>query len=312
MPLDDIGNRGYLEATGVATLTLTPLPDRGNILTRLLIDKVNAGDVWRIKCAGKELAAFDIQTTGNQQPLANAFSAYPKNNDLFEVVPSLLGIPLIYPVPHGQTLTVSSDGAATADISMEFQEVAPGEISPAMMNHPAGNRIVAPVIGYVNANVTAAGEAKFDTEVSPSWFPSIFTDGSIPAGWIVRVLAAFLEGGGVNTFSGAANHASATTYLGVRRNGQIMYTRSNAGGIPLYGSASAAGSANVVVGTDQTPYPPFQEFNDRDYDGATLPLVLQAGNNHQFRLGVAGDVTGGASYGSIRQMFLCDVTYPTT
>lgn len=310
MPLFDIGPRGYHQGAAVATLSFTPLNDRAAIIKKILIDKVSAADIWRVKVQGREVAAFNILTTGNQQPLAGPYSGYPKNNDLFDIYEDVWGEPLIYPVPLGQTFTVASDGGATADISLSFTEVAPSEITPGMMNHPQGNRIVTLLTGYKAAAVAAVGETPFDTQIGPSWFPNIFVDNMLPPNWTVRVLAMFLEGGGRNTYSGAADHQSTTGYLAVFRNGQRLYTRDALGGIPLLGQASAAGSANTVVGTDETPKPPIQESDVYDWNPYDPPYVLGAGDQYQFRLNIVGDVTGNADYSLMRQVFLCDVRNP--
>lgn len=310
MPLNDIGAKGYHYSTGVATLAFTPQYDRAAVVSKILVDKPSAGDVWRLSTQGRELAAFDIQTFGNQQPLAGPYSGYPKNNDLFDLYNAVLGEPLIYPVPLGQTLTIASDGGATANVEIEYREMVPGELSPGMMNHPKGNRIVTPLVGYRAATTGAVGEVAFDTQVGPKWFPNLFVDGQLPPNWIVRVLCMFLEGGGRNTYSSSSDAQSNTIYLAVRKNGQIMYTRDATGGIPLVGQASATGSANTVVGTDQTPYPPFQESDAYDWSPVPPQLILGQGDEYQFRLALTGAATGGADYSHMRQLFLCDVRNP--
>ena len=307
MPLYDIGPFGTNQGTGIATLSQSPLADRANNVVRILIDKQSAGDTWRGFVAGREVFAMDLQATGNQQPLAGPYSGYPKNNDFFQVAKDLVGQPVSFPIPQGQTLTVKSDGGATANILIEYVETAPGEITPGMINHPNGTRFVLPIVMYRNANVTAVGEAPFDSQIAPSWFPNLAVPGALPPNWTITVLGWFLEGGGVNTFSGAANHQSVTQYLYALRNGQRLFTRTAAGGITLVGQASAAGSANVVVGTDQTLDPPLQEANMLDWDPIVPNLVFQGGYEYTFGLGITGDVTGGAGYGTVRQLLICDV-----
>lgn len=310
MPLDDIGPVGYHQGTAVATLSYSPLNDRSGFISRLLIDKVSAADTWVLTCGGRELSRFDIQTIGNQQLFSGPYSAYPKNNDLFRLWNSLNMERLMYPVPMGQTFTVASVGGATANISISFVEVRNEEITTGQMNHPRGTRMVTILAGYRAANVTAVGENTLDTQIGPTWFPNIFVDGIIPNGWRFRILGMFLEGGGRNTYSGSADHLSTTTYLAIYKNGQRMFTRDNAGGIPLIGQAAAAGSANTVVSTDETPFPPFQEAEIDDWALFREPFVLGEGDQYQFRLNVAGDVTGGATYAAMRQLFLCDVQSP--
>lgn len=310
MPLNDVGPRIYHQAGATATLSFSPQNDRAAVITRFLIDKVSAGDVWRYSCDGREIAAFDIQTFGNQQPLSAPNSAYPKNVDLFDMYNAVFNERLIFPVPWGTTATITSDGGATANILYEAQEYDRGEINLSMMNHPRGTRFILPLIGYVNATIAASGEAKFDTQVGPKWFPNIFVDNEIPPNWTFRILCMFLEGGGRNTFSGSADVQSTTSYLGIRKNGTIMYTRDALGGIPLIGQASATGSANTAVGTDIGPNPPFQESQLYDWEPIPPMEVLSDGDAYQFRLAVTGTFTGGADYSHMRQMFLCDVRTP--
>lgn len=307
MPLNDIGPRGWHQGQAVATLAFTPQYDRAAIVRRILIDKVSAGDVWVVNVQGQELARFDIQIVGNQQPLAGPYSVYPKTNDLFEVFQTEFGEPLIYPVPLGQTMTVSSVGGATGNVQISYVEVNPSEISPGLMNHPQGSRIVTVLTGYRAAPITALGENTLDTQIGPNFFPNLFVDGLLPPNWRIKVLGMFLEGAGVNTFSGAANHASVTNYFAMFRNGQRMFTRDALGGIPLVGQASAAGSANAVIGTDETPLPPFQEADDFDWRAFEQPIMFGGGDTYQMRLSVAGDVTGGANYAAVRQLLLVDV-----
>jgi hypothetical protein len=307
MVLYDIGPYGVNQASAVATLSQSPLADRANIVTRLLIDKPSAADVWRVYVAGRELVAFDIQTTGNQQPLSGPYSAYPKNNDFFALARQLVGQNIRYPIPQGQTLTVKSDGGATANITIQFLETQPGEVTPGMINHPNGSRFVLPIVMYRNANVTAAGESPLDTQVAPTWFPNLSVAGALPPNWTITVLGMFLEGQGRNTFSGSADHQSVTSYLYVIRNGQRLFTRAATGGLVLIGQASATGSANTVTSTDETLDPPFQETDLVNFEPTTPPLVFQNGQEYVFGLGITGDVTGGATYAAARQLLLCDV-----
>lgn len=310
MPLRDIGTRGYHYGVGVATLTLTPQSDRAAVIRRILIDKPSAGDIWRPVVAGRELPGFDIQTFGNQQPLAGPYSGYPKNNDLFDIYENTYNEPLIYPVPMGESFVISSDGGATANITIEYEEVAPAELSPGMMNHPNGNRFVGLLVGYRGATAAAVGEVAFDSQVGPKWFPNLFVDNDIPTNWRMRVTKMFLEGGGRNTYSGTADHQSTSIYLAVIKNGQRLFTRDALGGIPLIGQASATGSANTVVGTDQTPMPPIQESDFFDFSSYIGPLDFGGGDSYQLRLGLTGDVTGGADYSHMRQAFLVDTRTP--
>lgn len=307
MPLYDIGPVGFHQAQGVAALTYTPQYDRAAVVNRLLIDKASASDTWIVNVAGREVARFDIEALGNQQVLANAYSGYPKNNDLFAAFDLIMNEALIYPVPMGTAYAVTNVNGSTANITIIYQEVAAAEINTGMMNHPAGSRFVLPLYFYKAAAITTLGENNLDTQVGPLWFPNLAVPGALPPNWRFTVRGIFLEGGGRNTYSGAADHRSNTTYLAVFKNGMRLFTRDTAGGIPLVGQAAAAGSANTAIGTDLTPYPPFQEFDMNDWSYFTPPLQFQGGAEYQFALNIAGDVTGGADYSQIRQVFIVDV-----
>lgn len=309
MPRLDVGPRIYHQGTGVATLSYTPMSDRSAVIKRILIDKPSASDTWRLFVGPSERAAFDIRTTGNQQPLSGPTSAYPKNNDFFTVARQLTGMEVVFPVPNGLTATIKSDGGATANISLSMQEMYNEELNTSIPNHPLGSRLIIPLVIYRAATVTAVNETDFDTQIGPAWVPSIAVPSILPSSWRYRVLAYFLEGGGRNTFSGSADHLSVSQYFVVKKNGTRLYTRDVAGGIPIIGQAAAAGSANTVVGSDLTPKPAFQEANLFDTQAEDVPFVLGAGDNYEFMLDVSGDVTGGADYSLMRQMFICDITY---
>lgn len=307
MPLNEIGTRAFVQGQAVATLSYAPLMGRAGIVRRFFVDKPSAADTWVVSTGGREVGRFDVEALGNQQPLSGPASGYPKENDIFEVFEDLLGEPLIYPVPQGMTLTLSSVGGATANLVIVFQEVNVGEVTTALMNHPTGTRFVSPVVFYRAGNVTAAGISTFDTEIKPAWFPQIFLDGNFPAGFTAAIVALFTEGGGRNTFSGAADHQSTTTYIQLTLNGQLLWTRASTGGIPVVGQGAAAGSANTVIGADTDPYPAFQLADAWDYGTPLFPIVLREGFTPQWRFYVTGDVTGGATYAAIRQLALVDL-----
>lgn len=305
--LYDIGAQGYHQAQAAATLTYTPLVGRAGIITDLVVDKVSAADTWVLTCAGRELARFDIETTGNQQVLAGAYSAYPKNNNLFSLLREKVGVTINYPVPEGQSITIASVGGATANIQFEFIECNPSDISVGMINHPNGSRFIVPLYLYRAAAVTVLGENALDTQIGPSWFPNMAVANNVPSGWNVNILAWFLEGGGRNSYSGTADHVGTTTYLKVEKNGQILFTRDALGGIPLVGQVAANGSANTVVSSDATPFPAFQETSLSDWEQMIPTLQFGAGNNYTFLLNIAGSATGGLDFSLMRQLLIVDV-----
>lgn len=307
MPDMGAGPRIYKYATGVATLTVTPVVNYSAVVRRVLIDKVSANDTWLFTIAGQEVARFIINTTGHQQLLSAATGAFPSDNDLFAFCENVLDDPLTFSLQQGQTLTINSLAGATADISVAYEEFPGGVIGAGRVNSQSGNTYYVPMYFYLNAAQSALGERQIDTQGGLSFVPAIFTGGTFPQGWQVDIVGLFLEGAGVNTFSGAANHQSITNYLSIIKNGQRLYTRDAAAGIPLVGTASAAGSANVVLGADYTPYPPFQDMSEQNWRPFDPPLSIRPGDTTLFALNLTGDVTGGASYATALQVALCKI-----
>lgn len=307
MPRNDAGSLLHHYGIAVATLSFTPQQDRAAVIKRILIDKVSATDTWIVSSNGRDIAHYYIATTGNQQMFAGVSSAYPKNNDLFKAYEELTGEELSYPVPQSNTFTVTSVGGATADITFSYEEFNNSELSPMMMNHPLGSRFVAPIYFSRAAAVTALGDNAFDTEIKPGWFPSFFTDVAFPQSYNAQLLLLFLEGEGVNTFNGGADHQSTTEYVSLEVSGQRYFTRDVLKGIPLIGTAAAAGAAHATLGTDLTPLPAFQLANEFDTGLFTGVFPYRPGGMYRWRLGIKGDVTGNADYSAAIQAGIVDL-----
>lgn len=307
--LMQIGPRGYQKGIGVAVLNFTPLIDRAAYVRRVIIDNPSASDVWVLSVQGRELARFPINTTGNQQLLGGTAANYPKNSDLFAFFREAFDMDLVYPVPLGYTLNIASVGGATANIIVAFEERTAGDTPSSMVNHPEGTHFIFPLCFVPGAGYTGnlPGQYDFASQIAPSWIPAMFGQTELPAGYRVTVLASFLEGMGRNTFSGGADHRSATDHLGLYKNGQRMFTRGNLDGIPLIGPTSATGSANTATGAVTTPFPAFQLVEYINWQPFTPPLVINGGDQYRFVLGLAGDITGGADYSPAVQVLLVDL-----
>lgn len=306
-----IGGRGYHKTLDAATASFQPLLDRAAIVKRIIVTNVSASDNWVVSIQGQEVARYPVNTTGNQYMLGGGSSQWAKVVDLFSFCKRLLGFELSYPVPQGQTITVASAGGATGDIIFEYEEYSPSDVQPGMLNGQMSNHFIMPcfLVPSTTVALTAAGETDFASQIAAAWLPNLFGAVQIPAAYVITVLAFFLEGGGINTFSGSANHQSTTDHLGVVYQGQRMYTRDGSDGIPIVGSDSAAGSANTVYGYEDTRHPAFQFVADRWWDPDPAPLQLAPGSQAHFYFGTVGDATGNADYHTLLQGLLLDVKF---
>lgn len=307
MPDMGAGPRIHKNGTAVATLSLTPQQPYSAVVHRVLIDKVSATDTWTFTAGGQELFTVRIDTAGHQQLLSAATGAFPSDNDLFAFCENVLEDLLAIVVVTGQTLTVASAGGATADISIVYEEFPQGAVNGVGVNSAGGNSYYAAVYGYIAGATTVVGENLLSGQYGLSFIPQFMKGGVFPQGWEVDIVGMFLEGAGVNTFSGAADHRSVTDHLAIVKNGQRLFTRDATGGIPLVGTAAAAGSANAVYGADYTPYPAFQDADPMNWKRLDPPLTLRPGDNVNFYLGTTGDQTGGADYSHALQVFLCKI-----
>lgn len=307
--LPDVGGVIYAQGEGVATLSITPLSDRALLVTRINLSNPSANDNWDVSVGGRVLMSFRELTTGNQQLLRLVPPGGIPRLDFWEYCREVLGQDPSVPVPNGQTLTIASRGGATADIDIEAIETDIASQNVKGLNHYLGSRFIIPIAWFVNASLASSAPVQLDTQISPAWIPAIFSAQQLPADWDIALLAVFLEGAGVNTFSGAANHQSATRDLRAFWNNVQAFTRSG-GGIPLRGSDSAAGSANTVLGQRSGVFPPFQLAMPTGDNQLRYPLRLKRGNTLQWLLDFTGDFTGGASYANALQVAIAAVTVP--
>ncbi len=309
MLLPDVGGFFYDQTIAAATRTVTPLADRALILRRVGITSPSANDNWTINVGGRELARFRELTVGNQHLLRVSDASTAPKMDFFEYCRNVLGIDASFPVPNGQQLIVSSVGGATADIEMELEEIDVASGNLKVLNHYLGNQFLIPIAWLLNASQSAAGAVQFDTQIAPLWVPSLFSNLGIPVQWKIEVLALFLEGMGVNTFSGAANHQSTTQDIRWFRDNVQILTRSGLG-LPLRGSASAAGSANTVFGQEAGIFRPMEQQMPSDDPALPAHIVFGGGDVSQLLLDLQGDLTGGASYANAIQVAIARVTVP--
>lgn len=307
MPDFGAGPRIFDYSIAAATKTITPLQPYGAIVHKVNIDKVSASDSWVFTVGGQEVGNFLINSTGGNQLLSAPTASAPGNNDLFSFCANILNMPMLYFIPQGQSLVIASAGGATADIHVAYEEVLASAIGAQLMNRPGSGQFYAPLFFSLAASVTATGETAIDTQKGLSFVPNIFKGGTFTAGWQVDIHGLFLQGKGRNTFSGSADHRSITDRLALVRNGQRLFTRTASGGIPLVGTASAAGSANSAYGSDMTPYPDFQHASEGSWRPLDPPLQIRPGDTTNWYLNITGDVTGGADYADAVQVALCTI-----
>lgn len=309
MILPDIGGVVYAQNEGVATLPISPLADRALQVRRINLSNPSAADTWDITVGGRTLLSFRELTVGNQHLLRLAPSGGVPRMDFWEYCRDVLGRDASIPVPNGQTLTIASRGGATADIDIEALETDIASQNVRSLQHYLGNRFLMPITWFLNAAQSAQGAVQFDTQVSPSWIPAVFSAVQIPADWDITLLALFLEGAGVNTFSGAANHQSTTRDLRVVWNQVQAFSRGGLG-IPDRGSDSAAGSANTVFGQRSGVYPAFEHALPGSDNVLNSPMRLKRGNTLQLLIDLVGDLTGSASYANALAVAIAEVVVP--
>lgn len=308
----DVGGQVYQFVVAGASLNYTPLYDRAAIVKRINITNPSAKDNWQIIVGGRELMRVRTSTVGNQQPLSLAPPGSAPSTDFFTYARNFLKRPADIPVPLGLTLTVQSVGGATADIDVEVVEVDRSDADVQAVNHYLGKHFLLPVQWYLNASQSAAalGTVQVDTQVAPAWVPNLFNGTQVPAGWQFQLLALFLEGVGVNTFSGSANHQSTTQGVQIIKNGTTLFSRTTTG-IPNRGKASAAGSANTVFGQQSGNFPPVILADFDDDSILPVPLALRPGDYMTVSQILQGDGTGGASYLDALVTAFVDVLVPS-
>ena len=312
MLLRDIGGFGYAQSEAVATLSVSPLADRALFVTAVNLSNESAADNWTINVGGRELMRFRHLTAVNgfQHLLHMLTAGVSTRMDFWEFCRNVIGVDPKIPVPNGQTFTISSVGGATADIDIQFEEVDIPSANVLGLNHYLGGDFILPITWFLNASQSAPAAVQLDTQVSPVWVPPLFSGVALPVNWHVEILALFLEGMGVNTFSGAANHQSTTRDLRVFRDNVQMFTRAGLG-IPVRGSDSAAGSANTAFGQRSGMFAPFEQSLPTDDPVLPSKIVLDGGDVLQLFMDITGDLTGGASYANALQVAIARVKVPT-
>lgn len=312
----EVGPRVYNQGLGVATLSTQPVFDRGAIVRRINISNESGADDWQIIVGQRELMRVRHISLGNQRPfhvvnnsvLTTTIGAKQGFN-FWDYVIETLHLDASIPIPLGMTLVVQSVGGATADIDVEFKEVDPGDATAWPINHYQKNVFLLPITWRLNASQSAAAIVQLDTQTAPPYVPALFSNTPIPVGWKVELLALFTESGGVNTFSGAANHQSTLQDIHVFLDQRQIFTRIGHG-IPNKGQASAAGSANTVLGQQSAPFPPLEQALGIYDNVLDTPIVLGGGETLQLLYDLVGDFTGGASYANMLMMAIARVTVP--
>lgn len=305
----EVGPRVYNQGLAVATLSTQPVFDRAAIVRRVNISNESSPDDWQLIVGQREIMRHRHLLVGNQRMFRVADSDQRPKLDFWEYCVAALGLDPSIPIPLGMTLVVQSVGGATADIDVEFREVDPGDANAWPTNHYQKNVFILPVQWRLNAGQANAAVVQLDTQTAPPYIPALFSNTPIPVGWKVEILALFLEGMGVNTFSGAANHQSTTQELRAFLDQRQIFTRVGAG-IPDQGAASAGGSANTVFGQRSGIFRPF-ELQLPTPDGVLdTPIVLGGGETLQLLVNLTGDLTGTASYANCLFSAICRVTVP--
>lgn len=297
----------YQFVKGAASLSFTPISDRGALVTDIAITNPSANDTWVVSSKGKEIMRLRLRTTGNQNAVRRDDKNTMPHLGFFDYCRWLLSQDPSIPVPLGQTLTISSVGGATANIYVEFEEHDTSDLGPSLLNHPDGKEWLVPVYTWLNAAQTAIGPTNDDTQVGPAWLPNFLIGTLMTSAWRVQLLGAFMEGVGVNTFSGAANHQSTTERKLLVLNSRILASRTTTG-IPNLGSASAAGSANTVLGQEFGPYQPFEHSGMGYAQTFDNPIVLRNGDTFNVQEQFVGDLTGGADYSGASTIWVARVS----
>lgn len=297
----------YQFAKAAATMTFTPIVDRGALVRRISVTAPSANDTWVVTSKAKEVMRFRVRTTGNQNIVRGDDQAAMPHDTYFDVCRWLLNQDPSIAVPLGQSMVISSVGGATANIMVEFEEHDTSDLSTAMLNHPDGKEWLIPIYTFKAAAIAATGVTLDDTQVAPAWLPNFMIGTVGNSAWRIVLLAAFMEGVGVNTFSGAANHQSTTNTKQLTLNSRLLNSRST-NGIPNLGAASAAGSANTVFGQAMAFQNPFERAGSGYENIFNAPITIGNGDTFTVAEEIVGDVTGGADYSGASTVFIARVS----
>lgn len=297
----------YQFVKAAATLSFSPISDRGALVRDISITTPSATDTWVVTSKGKEIMRLRVRNSGNQNVVRGDDQVNPSHLKFFDYCRWILGMDPSIAVPLGQTLTIASVGGATANISVEFEEHDTGDLMPSLLNHPDGREWLVPIYTWLAAAATAAGPTNDDTQVGPAWLPNFLIGTLLTSAWRVQLLAAFMEGAGVNTFSGAANHQSTTNTKRLTLNSRLLNSRAT-NGIPNLGIASAAGSANTAFGQNMADFPAFERAGMGYMNVFNAPIVLSNGDTFNVAEEFVGDFTGGADYSGAPTVWIARVS----
>lgn len=297
----------YQFAKAAASLSFTPIADRGALVRDISITAPSATDTWIVSSKAKEIMRFRVRSTGNQNIVRGDDQATMPHLKFMDYCRWMLGMDPSVSVPLGQTLSIASVGGATANISVEFEEHDTGDLNPSLLNHPDGKEWLVPIYTFLGAAAAATGFIADDTQVGPAWLPNFLIGITGTTAWKVQLLAAFMEGVGVNTFSGAANHQSTTNTKRLTLNSRVLNSRTTTG-IPNVGAASAAGSANTVFGQVMADFQPFERSGSAYMSLFNAPLVIGNGDTFSVAEEIIGDVTGGADYSGAMTAWIARVS----
>lgn len=297
----------YQFAKAAATLSFTPINDRGALVRDISITTPSATDTWIVTSKGKDIMRFRILATGNQNVVRGDDQTNPAHLKFFDYCRWVLGMDPSIAVPLGQTLTIASLGGATANISVEFEEHDTSDLNSGLLNHPDGREWLVPIYTWLAAAATAAGPTNNDTQVGPAWLPPFLIGTLLTSAWRIRLLAAFMEGMGRNTFSGAANHQSTTNTKQLVLNSKLLNSRTTKG-IPNLGVASAAGSANTAFGQNMADFPPFERAGTGYMNVFNQPIEIGNGDTFNVQDEFVGDFTGGADYSTAPTVWIARIS----
>lgn len=292
----ELGPFLYAYNTAVATLSLSPAADRGALVKQIGITSPSATDNWIVSVEGKPIMVFRVRTAGQQNVVRDDTNTSTFHTDFFNFCRRWLGMDPSIPIPLGQTMTVASVGGATANVQIQYEEHDNSDLGLQNMNHPQGTEWLIPIYTYLNTGQALPGTFSDDTQVAPSWLQNHMIGVMCTSAWRIQLLAAFFQGLGVNTFSGAANHQSSTRAKHIVKNGVDLFGRVTSTGIPNVGNGSAAGSANTVFGQQLGTFAPFEDSPDPGDNIFNVPITIQNGDTFNVREEITGDLTGTASY----------------
>lgn len=291
--LFDVGNRVYVQDTGVATLGFTPYTDRAAKVTRVSVTNPSAPDVWTFDVGGAKVASFLDPLDVTQRLLGADFSDLPNARDIFSWHEQAYGKMLEYPVPNGQLFTVSSVNGATADICIEYMEVSSSDVNAQMENFPRGKNFCTVYTAFVAASTTEAAETNFNAESHIQGFPNLFSGTPGQTGYDCKIKALWPQSGTVSS--------TTIAYLYALMGEDRWFTRSQHGGLTLIGDSGA-------LGIECSPLKQFQ--NQQDAANAIIdpPIHIPPGMISQWGYGLSAGAGSTDDISGVVLHALVDVT----